>query len=81
MQHMSNHPSSITALIDAWGTIAEFADDIGCGYEAARKMRRRNSVAPEHWQQIISASKAKGLEGVSFEWLLAERAKQQEPAQ
>lgn len=74
MQYMSNHPSSIASLIDEWKTIAEFATDVGCGYEAARQMRRRDSIAPEHWTRVIAASKAKGIVGVSYEWLAAQRS-------
>lgn len=70
---MSNKPSSIEALIDQWPTITEFAADVGCGYEAARQMRMRNSIAPKHWPSVIQASAARGIEGVSFEWLVAQR--------
>ena len=62
-------PSSITGLIDQWDTIKEFADDIGCGYEAARQMRRRNSAARWHWGRIIDACKRKGIPGVDYTWL------------
>jgi hypothetical protein len=67
--NMSNEPSSIDALIDKWPTIAEFASDVGCGYEAARQMRLRKSIAPAHWSNVVSAAKAKEIDGVTFEWL------------
>jgi hypothetical protein len=70
---MDHAPSSISALIAKWGTIGEFADAIGCGYEAARAMRLRNSIAPEHWARVISASEAKGVAGVTLEWLHRQR--------
>ncbi len=69
---MSNKPSSISALIDEWDTIAEFASAVGCGYEAARQMRLRESIAPGHWGKVVSAAKARAINGVTFEWL-AER--------
>ncbi|MBY5821455.1 hypothetical protein [Rhizobium leguminosarum] len=69
---MSNEPTSISALIDEWATIAEFAADVGCGYEAARQMRLRESIAPGHWSKVVSAAKARDIRGVTFEWL-AER--------
>lgn len=45
-----------------------------CGYEAARQMRRRGSIAPEHWSRVVSASQAREIEGISFEWLAAQRS-------
>lgn len=71
---MRNAPTSISALIEQWPTITEFAAEVGCGYEAARQMRRRQSIAPEHWANVISASKAKEIDGVTFEWLAQQRA-------
>jgi hypothetical protein len=69
-----NTPQTISALIDAWPTITEFAAEVGCGYEAARQMRRRESIAPEHWERVIDAAGKRGIEGVSYEWLARQRA-------
>lgn len=66
---MSYEPTSISSLIDQWKTIGEFAAEVGCGYEAARQMRKRESIAPRYWPKVISASKARGIKGVSYEWL------------
>lgn len=66
---MSNAPSSIPALIEEWPKITEFAADIGCGYEAARQMRLRGRIAPAHWSSVVSAAKAKEIDGVTIEWL------------
>jgi hypothetical protein len=62
-------PASISELIDSWPTLGAFADAIGCGYEAARKMRQRQRIAPEHWRAIIDAADAHGLPGVNADWL------------
>lgn len=70
---MSTAPKSISDLISMWPTIAQYADDVGCGYEAARQQRRRESIAPEHWQAVIDASERKGIVGVTFEWLARQR--------
>lgn len=78
---MANTPTSISDLIEQWPTIGEFAADIGCGYEAARQMRMRQSIAPEHWQKVVSAASSRGVEGVTFEWIAQQRAKRQEAAQ
>lgn len=68
-------PKSISELIANWKTIGNFSDAIGCGYEAARKMRDRESIAPEHWPAVVSASVSKGVPGITFEWLAVQRAK------
>ena len=64
-----NEPRNISALIDSWRTISDFAADVGCGYEAARQMRRRQRIAPQHWAQVVAASHRRGIAGVSCEWL------------
>lgn len=70
---MNDTPASIPDLISRWATIKAFAADVGCGYEAARKMSDRQSIAPEHWAAVVRAAKGKGLKGVSLEWLAAQR--------
>jgi hypothetical protein len=66
---MSTNPKSISELIAKWPTIAEFASEVGCGYEAARKMSARGRVGPRHWSSVVAASERKGIEGVTFDWL------------
>lgn len=66
-------PKTIPELIGKWGKLTEFAADVGCGYEAARKMRDRESIAPEHWPNVIRASKALGIAGITYEWLASRR--------
>ncbi|TKT80013.1 hypothetical protein XW59_006535 [Aquamicrobium sp. LC103] len=72
---MTREPASISALIDTWPTIAEFASEVGCGYEAARQMRRRESIAPEHWAAVVVSCERREIEGVTFEWLARQRTK------
>ncbi|WP_245429337.1 hypothetical protein [Mesorhizobium sp. WSM3860] len=67
-------PTSISGLIDSWQSIAAFAADVGCGYEAARQMRRRGRIAPQHWPHVVAASRRRGIAGVSYEWLAGRRA-------
>lgn len=68
-----DEPVSLSALVALWPTIVEYASDVGCGYEAARKMRDRNSIAPEHWPNVIAACEKRGIKGVTFEWLAKQR--------
>ncbi|MDA5627835.1 MULTISPECIES: hypothetical protein [Agrobacterium] len=69
-------PSSVADLIGRWESIAEFANDAGCGYEAARKMRSRGSIAPANWEGVIAASEKKGVPGINYEWLAKLRTAQ-----
>jgi len=66
--------SSIRELIDIWPSVSQFSKDIGCGYEAARKMRARNRIAPEHWENVLRAARGKGLSWVTTDWLISSRA-------
>lgn len=73
---MNTNPISISDLISKWPTIGDFSRSVGCGYEAARQMRRRESIAPEHWPQVIRACKLNRVRGVTYKWLAAQRTKQ-----
>ncbi|TIV95670.1 MAG: hypothetical protein E5V74_21645, partial [Mesorhizobium sp.] len=73
-------PTSISGLIDRWGSIGAFAADVGCGYEAARQMRRRGRIAPQHWPHVVAASRRLGIAGVSYEWLAGRAAMQRAAA-
>jgi hypothetical protein len=74
-------PNTISELIAKWGKLTEFAAAVECGYEAARKMRDRESIAPEHWAKVIVASDAKGIPGITYEWLAIRRAAASEKEQ
>jgi len=74
---MMNTPNTITDLIDSWGKISDFARDVGCGYEAARQMRRRDSIAPEHWDKVVSACSKRGFKGVTYVWLASHRSRKE----
>ncbi|RWA65457.1 hypothetical protein EN836_19230 [Mesorhizobium sp. M1C.F.Ca.ET.193.01.1.1] len=71
---MSASPVSISGLINRWHSIGAFAADVGCGYEAARQMRRRGRIAPQHWPHVVAASRRRGIAGVSYEWLAGRAA-------
>jgi hypothetical protein len=77
---ISGLPTNISGLIDRWGSIGAFAADIGCGYEAARQMRRRGRIAPQHWPHVVAASRRLGIAGVSYEWLAGRAAMQRAAA-
>ena len=70
---ISGPPTTISGLIDCWQSIGAFAADVGCGYEAARQMRRRGRIAPQHWPHVVAASRRRGIDGVTYEWLAGHR--------
>ncbi|MGX5800652.1 hypothetical protein ACWGS9_05340 [Bradyrhizobium sp. Arg314] len=72
--NISELPTNISGLIDRWHSIGAFAADVGCGYEAARQMRRRGRIAPQHWPHVVAASRRLGIAGISYEWLAGRRA-------
>ena len=67
-------PTNVSGLINRWHSIGAFAADVGCGYEAARQMRRRQRIAPQHWPHVVAASRRRGIAGVSYEWLAGRAA-------
>lgn len=70
---MMDTPKSIPDLISKWETIGDFASAIGCGYEAARQMRKRGSIAPEHWSSVVTAARTRKVPGITIEWLATQR--------
>lgn len=70
---MDKTPTSISDLIDRWKTIGDFAHAIGCGYEAARQMRNRESIAPDHWASVVREAEKMEISGVTYEWLAEQR--------
>lgn len=66
---MSKTPTTISGLIDEWETIGDFATDVGCGYEAARQMRLRESISPRHFDGVIDAAARKSIKGIDWKWL------------
>lgn len=71
---MSN---AIRSLIDRWPTLGAFAEDAGVTYGAAKQMRRRGSIPPEHWAAIVTSKTGREL-GLTSDLLMAIRAKTRE---
>lgn len=53
-------------IINLWPTIADFASDIGVGYEAAKAMRRRGSIPPGYWVRTVEAAERRGIADVNY---------------
>lgn len=67
-------------VIALWPGVGEFADDIGTSYNTAKQMRRRNSIAPEHWPAVAAAAESRGYPEVTVEFLTRLRIARAEPA-
>jgi hypothetical protein len=61
-------------MIDAWPSLAAFADDAGVAENTAKGMRRRDSVHAAYWTGIVAGAAKRGIQGVTLE-VLAELAK------
>lgn len=59
-------------IVKLWPTVIEFADDIGVGVEAARKMVFRDSIADEHWAAVAAAAKRRKLKTAARESVTVE---------
>jgi hypothetical protein len=70
--------TSIKELIGLWPSVADFARDAGVGHGAAQQMRRRGSIAVEHWPAIISAADVRGFPEITVEKLMSLHIKKQE---
>ena len=63
----------MTTARDIMTADATCADENDTLVDAARKMRDRESIAPDHWARVIAASEAKGIPGITYEWLATRR--------
>ena len=62
---------TVGAIIAAFGGTSAFAQAIGLPDSHVRAMKARNSIPPDHWDWLVGAAIAKGIEGITFK-LLAE---------
>jgi len=58
---MIEKPDTFRDLIAFLGGVNSFAAKMGIGEFAAKKMRDRNSVAVDHWSQVIAVARRDGL--------------------
>lgn len=58
-------------IINLWPqpSIRTFADDLGLKYTTAQLMRYRNSIAADHWHDVVKAAKRRGFDHVTIELL------------
>ncbi|TPL30206.1 hypothetical protein [Mesorhizobium sp. B2-4-7] len=61
-------------IINRWPSLGDFADDLGVSYDAAKAMRRRNSIPGEYWEDVVAKAAGRSLDNVSYEVLAAAAA-------
>jgi len=63
--------SPITDLIDTWKPRKLLADEIGAKVQTVHKWAAAGRI-PAEWQaSVVEAAQAKGIKGVTPEWMLA----------
>lgn len=71
-----NKPNTFRDMIENWGGIPAFAEDIGVGYVTAQKMWQRNSVAVRHWPVLLQKATGRDV-FLTSDRLLEMKAKSQ----
>lgn len=72
--------ASVADIIGLWPTISEFSRDIGLKREShGTLMKYRGSIPVAHWQKVVDAAKARGID-LSYEDLALAHAQPSSPA-
>ncbi len=58
---MIEKPGTFRALIEKLGGVNAFAGKMRIGEFAAKKMRDRNSIAIDHWPDVIAVARVDGI--------------------
>lgn len=53
-----------------WPSLGEFAADLNVSYESAKAMKRRGSIAVQHWPALIESAVQRGIHGINAERLV-----------
>jgi len=56
-------------LIDEWGTLKQFAEDMEASYPAVANWKHRNSIPSYAFPRIVLMAPRRGLEGITLEFL------------
>ena len=56
-------------LIEEWGSLKQFSEDMECGYPAVANWKHRNSIPAYAFSRIVLMAPRRGLEGITLEFL------------
>jgi hypothetical protein len=77
----TDSPTTVSALIDAFGCTGAFAHIIAKGQSTAGEMKRSGAIKPKYWPSIIAAARERGPHWVTSEALMLMHAPRMESAQ
>lgn len=60
---------SFASIIALWPSAEDLAQDISVPGVTVRQWRRRDSIPPRHWNDIVQSAAARGLSGVTVQHL------------
>lgn len=63
--------SSVQHIFTALGGPTKVARILDVGFTTASEMKRRGSIPVKYWPRLVEACEAEGVEGVSYEQLVA----------
>lgn len=66
---MQDLPADFRGLIEHWPSMRAFAREAGGEPEQGRIWARRNRVPKKHHRGVVAAAQARGLQGVTTEYL------------
>ena len=58
-------------LIEQWGSLKQFAEDMQAGYPAVANWKHRNSIPAYAFPRIVLMAPRRGLQGITLEFLHA----------
>lgn len=73
---MSSIITSFTDIIARWGSVSDFAGDIGVDPKHAHGMRRRRSIPPYYWTHVVNGAAKRGYREITHELLIKLGGKQ-----
>lgn len=72
---------TVPELIDAFGGSAAFSRAIRVKPSTASEMKRSRSIHFRHWENVVEAARALGLDGITVESLMRMHARDAEAAE
>lgn len=66
---------SVSSLFEQLGGPTKVARILDVGFTTASEMKRRGSIPVKHWQRLVTACQSEGIEGVTYEQLVAMHTK------
>lgn len=62
-------------IINLWPSLTDFASDLNVRYGTAKAMRRRGSIPPSYWHDLVKKARVRGINGVSIDALAPKRSR------